>query len=586
MCGIFGITNFNQPHLSRARESLHTMAHRGPDQWNDFYDNDIYLGHRRLSILDLSENGRQPMVSSDGNVIICVNGEIYNFSELKEELLPTYTFKSTSDSEVVLYGYKAWGIEKLLEKIDGMYAISIYDIEKKKLFLVRDRVGIKPLFYSKVDNQLVFASELKAITCYYQQKNLKIDYTALYDFLTYRYIPAPKTMYQNVYKLNPGHYLEADLSQDEVKNIRYWQLSINDNGDSIEQASEKIRHLVKKSVDEQMMSDVPVGFFLSGGLDSSTVVAVASEMNHDVSTFSIGFSDKSHDETHYADIIAKQYRTRHHKKILDEHKTLDLLPKLKEWYDEPFADLSCFPTFLVSEFAREKATVVLTGDGGDEVFGGYNWYHYFRQKSKFRYPSFRYIRKWLSPYVERRSLIGKICRRIERPHLLSDIELYTKLMSGLLSSEKSEFRKKWNIPEDYDDYWYFRKYYRKDLDLLTRLQYLDFHTFLPDDILTKVDRVSMRVSLECRVPLLSKEIVEYLFSLSADVRYHNRELKGAMKEAFKEKIPDEILNRDKKGFSIPFARWRKDVFNNEKSRQEFVLHKLFEQEITSNGCNT
>ncbi len=575
MCGIFGITAFQSKDLGRARESLHKMGHRGPDQWNDYFEGDIYLGHRRLSILDLSENGRQPMISADGSVVICVNGEVYNYLELKSELRDKYPFKSTSDSEVILYGFVEWGIDKLLEKIDGMYALSIYDKTENKLYLVRDRVGIKPLFYSRIDNRFVFASELKSIENFYTLDSLSKDYTALYDFLTYKYIPAPKTMYKDVYKLEPGHYLVISLEDQSVKDVHYWQLSVKSNSDGIDIAKKKITSLVKKSVDEQMMSDVPVGFFLSGGLDSSSVVAMAAEAGHNVNTFSIGFSDKSHDETHYADLVAKQFQTIHRKKILDEDKTIELTENLKSWYDEPFADFSCFPTFLVSEFAREYATVVLTGDGGDEVFGGYNWYQYFKNKSKFRFPSLTFFRAILKPFISQKSFFGKVSRKIERPFLLTDLELYAKLMGGLLHDDKEEFRQNWGIPDNYDDYWYYRKYYRMDLDLMTRLQYLDFHTFLPDDILTKVDRVSMQVSLECRVPLLSKEIIEYVFSLKPEVRFYNNELKGALKEALRPVLPKEILEREKKGFSIPFHRWRGSIFGNAKSRQEYVLSEIF-----------
>lgn len=575
MCGIFGITHFDRSSLDKAREALHTLSHRGPDQWNEYIDENIYLGHRRLSILDLSIQGMQPMYNEDKSILIIVNGEIYNFQELKKELSLKHQFKSTSDSEVILHGYKEWGIDILLEKIDGMYAFSIYDKTKKKLFLARDRVGIKPLYYSTIGDQITFASELKAIQHFYNSHSLKIDYTALYDFLTYRYIPAPKTMYHNVYKLEPGHYLEIRLDDNSIKDVQYWKLEINSCNDSIEEACVKIYELVKKSVDEQMMSDVPVGFFLSGGIDSSTVVTMASKIKSNISTFSIGFTDKNYDETHFADIIAEKLKTNHHKKILAEDLTKKLLPEIRSWYDEPFADFSCFPTFLVSEYAKEIVTVVLTGDGGDEVFGGYTWYKRFSEKSKFRYPSLSFLRLFLKPFSNQNNILSKISRKIENPFLLDDLELYTKLMSGSIQSEKIDYRDKWDIPKDYDDYWYFRKYYREELDILTRLQYLDFHTFLPDDILTKVDRVSMAVSLECRVPLLSKEIVEYLFSLPSEIRFYNNELKGAMKKAFQDEIPKDILHREKKGFSIPLQTWREELMENPQNPRRFVLDEIF-----------
>jgi asparagine synthase (glutamine-hydrolysing) len=572
MCGIFGFTKFKKEELEKARESLHTLHHRGPDQWNDYFDENIYIGHQRLSILDLSEHGKQPMITPDEKVIITVNGEIYNFLELKKELESKYTFKSTSDSEVVLYGYIEWGIDKLLEKIDGMYAISIYDKEKEKLFLVRDRTGIKPLYYGNVNGHISWASELKAIQKLYENQNiLEYDYSAFYDFLTYLYIPTPKSMYKNVYKLEPAHYLKIDIENNIFEKIQYWHLEIRECDDDIETAKKKIYDLVKKSVDEQMVADVPVGFFLSGGMDSSTVVALASKNHNDINTFSIGFTDKSHDETHFADMVANMYQTKHHKKILDENTTKDMFYKIKKWYDEPFGDTSCFPTYLVSQFAKANSTVVLTGDGGDEVFGGYNWYKRFESLQKHSLPFVRFLKVFTRPLKKQKNILGKIAKRVEAQFLLDDIEMYTRLMGGMLNDEKEKYRKLWNIDEDYDDYWYFRKFYKKDLDLYTRLQYLDFHTYLHDDIFTKVDRVSMDVSLECRVPFMKKEIIEYSFSLQKEVRIFEDELKGIMKEAFKNNLPIEIIERDKKGFSIPLHNW-KDVLGNSSNRQEKILN--------------
>lgn len=572
MCGIFGFTKFKNEELKKARESLHTLRHRGPDQWNDYFDQDIYIGHQRLSILDLSEHGKQPMISPDEKVIITVNGEIYNFLELKKELESKYTFKSTSDSEVVLYGYIEWGIDKLLEKIDGMYAISIYDRKREKLFLARDRAGIKPLYYGAVNGQIAWASELKAIQKLYENENILVyDYTALYDFLTYLYIPTPKSMYKNVYKLEPAHYLKIDVRLNNFEKIQYWQLEINQCNDDIETAKKKIYDLVKKSVGEQMVADVPVGFFLSGGMDSSSVVALASQNQGDINTFSIGFTDRSHDETHFADMVADMYGIKHNKKILDENTTRDMFHKIKDWYDEPFGDTSCFPVYLVSEFSKKYSTVVLTGDGGDELFGGYNWYKKFENSQKYSLPYLRFLRVFTNSLKKQKKMLGKIARRIEAQFLLDEFEMYTRLMGGMLKDEKENYRKLWNIDADYDVYWYFRKYYKKELDLYTRLQYLDFHTYLHDDIFTKVDRASMAVSLECRVPFMKKEIIEYAFSLQKEVRIYQDELKGVMKEAFREILPIEIINRGKKGFSIPLRYW-KTLVDQDKMRQERILN--------------
>ena len=571
MCGIFGLTDFKKQDLKKARKSLNTLEHRGPDQWSDYFDEDVYMGHQRLSILDLSEHGRQPMLNSEKNIIISVNGEVYNFLELKKELEPKYTFKSTSDSEVILYGYIEWGIDKLLDKIDGMYAISIYDKKDNLLFLARDRVGIKPLYFGNINNQICWASELKAIQKLYENKNiLEYDYTAFYDFLTYLYVPTPKSMYKNIFKLEPAHYLKIDTKTNKFEKVKYWQLDFKTCNDDIETAKKKIYNLVKKSVGEQMVADVPVGFFLSGGMDSSTVVALAAKIHSDINTFSIGFTDKSHDETHFAELVADMYKTKHHKEILDENTTRDMFHKIKEWYDEPFGDTSCFPTYLVSKFAKENSTVVLTGDGGDEVFGGYNRYKRFQNLQKYSFSSLRFLKVFIIPFKKQNNILGRVARRLESQFLLDDVELYTRSMGGMLKDEKGKYKKLWDIDDNYDDYWYFKNFYKKDLDIYTRLQYLDFHTYLHDDILTKVDRVSMAVSLECRIPFLSKEIIEYSFSLKKEVRIYKDELKGIMKEAFKDNLPIEIIERDKKGLGIPLHSW-KDLIGNKETRQEKIL---------------
>lgn len=577
MCGIFGVTNFKKTDLEDARRALHTLRHRGPDQWSDYHSSGVYLGHRRLSILDLSENGRQPMFNYDKKIVLIVNGEIYNYKELKKSLTGKYSFRSSSDSEVLLHGYSEWGIEGLLEKIDGMYAFVIYDENKQTVYLARDRVGIKPLYYSFINGKVVFASELKAISDYLPKTDLKTDYTALYDFLTYKYIPTPKTLYKNVYKLEPAHYLQVNLTEKSIQKKDYWNLEINSCDDSLELAREKIEELIKNSVQEQLMSDVPLGFFLSGGLDSSAIVAYASSDVQQLNTFSIGFNENTHDESGFAEIVAKRFGTNHRSKKLNQDRTIELLPHLKEWFDEPFADFSCFPTYLVSEFAQKHVTVALSGDGGDEIFGGYNWYQKFERLEKFRLSSLSGLKPALRSFGKDHPLISKVMRRVENPYFLNDLEHYTRLMNGYLAEDKTEYKKKWQLPDDYDDYWFFRKFYRPELDVYTRLQYLDFHTFLPDQILTKVDRTSMQVSLECRVPLLSKNLIEYVFSLHPEVRVLNGELKGLFKKVLAKHLPDEILFRNKKGFSIPYSSWKKDVFENEKTKQDYVLRQIFNQ---------
>lgn len=576
MCGIFGHI-ISDGDKSNSRRALHTLSHRGPDQWADWQDSNIYLGHQRLSIIDLSEKGRQPM--KDGDVVITVNGEIYNFKLLRQELSKKYRFNSDSDSEVLIHGYKEWGIKKLLSKIEGMYAFALYDKRKSKLYLARDRVGIKPLYFSRFDGRAIaWASELKALEMFHSREKLDIDYTAVYDYLTYLYVPAPKTLYINIYKLEPAHFLEVDIASGDIKNNRYWQLDpYAKRSISLEEAAQKVRDLVGSAVKEQVVSDVPVGYFLSGGLDSSTVVATAASLGKKLQTYSIGFDVPEHDETKFAEKVAKKFKTKHVRKIIGVDNVKSSFSKIRYWFDEPFADTSAFPVHLVSSLARKNSTVVLTGDGGDEVFGGYNWYNQFKKGAK----------KYVRSNSRITTLIKPILGKSAKDRMIGlELEYYTTLMGGLTKSDKQDYKNKFKIPDSYDDYWHFRKHYLTDLPLLTRLQYMDFHTYLPGDILTKVDRTSMAVSLECRVPLLSTPLIEYVFSLPENIRYYNNELKGLMKYSFRDVLPAEILERDKKGFSIPTGKWKSKLMNRKAKMPEYILDELFPefQTINKNGA--
>ena len=576
MCGIFGCANFEVHDLGRAISSLQTMAHRGPDQWGEWHDDDVFIGHNRLSIMDVSEDGKQPMCDISDSVIAAVNGEIYNYKTIHDELKSKYVFRSKSDSEVVLYGYIEWGIDKLLELIDGMYTFVIYDKNINSIFIARDRYGIKPVYYMHNGSKLLWSSELKGIVEYVGSSNLEFNHEALYDYLTYLYVPTPKTLYKDVKKLEPASYIKYDLSSDSIEFIKYWELSTEVIDISIDEAKIKLNKLLKKSVNEQMMSDVPVGFFLSGGVDSSLIVSLASRCNDSIQTFSIGFTDKTHDETLYSTIVSKENHTNHHEKILDVTDVLELYNKTSIWFDEPFADNSAFPTYLVSEFAREHVSVVLTGDGADEVFGGFNYYYKFRELNKKKSvvcDVLKNISISIKSKLNSRFLFRGLSK-LEYLFLLSDIELLVKMKGGMLKAEKKKYAELWGIDNDYDDYWYFRRYYRDDLSVLTRLQYLDFHTYLPDDILTKVDRTSMSVSLEARVPFLSKEVVEFSFSLPEAIRFHGNQQKGLIKDAFNDYLPDEIITRSKKGFSVPQHTWHKEMLDNEDTYQERILRNF------------
>jgi len=577
MCGIFGHKIEGNINLEKSIASLKTLVHRGPDQQNFYYDDKVFIGHCRLSILDLSNNGKQPMESED--CIITVNGEIYNYIELKKELELKYNFKSQSDSEIILHGFKEWGLYDLIKRIDGMYSIVIYDKKKKQIHLIRDRYGIKPLYYRIKNNDFIWASELKAIKYQIKNEDLEIDNTAIYDYLTYLYIPTPKTLYKDVYKLTPAHVLSFDLATNESTITKYWELNTTEKPISIENATKLVKTLINNSVKEQMISDVPIGFFLSGGIDSSIVVATASEFSKKINTYSIGFDVEKHNETKYAKIISVLFNTYHHVSILKYSEADSLVKNMKQWYDEPFADTSALPTYLVSSFAKKNATVVLTGDGGDELFGGYDWYDRFIKYRKWRIRNLNFLKKPIAAIKKkyRYKIAGRIANQLEY-RMLDDLELYVKLLGGLLKHEKEAYRKQFNIPSSYNDYWYFEKFYETKLSLRKRLQYLDFHTYLHDDIFTKVDRASMAVSLECRVPFMKKELVEFAFSLPENITYYNENLKGLLKEAYIGILPGEILFRRKKGFSIPLKQWSSSFLHDNKTQQEQLLSLFLEGE--------
>ncbi len=572
MCGVIGYVKLKKRTAVEDVAALNALSHRGPDQWGEWADERVYIGHRRLSILDLSERGRQPMTDEKESVIIAANGEIYNYPVLRKELEAKHEFQSHSDSEILIHGYKEWGLQGLLDRIDGMYAFCLYDRNLRKIHLVRDRAGIKPLYYFHVPGELVWASELKAIKAWAGTDRLKVDGTALYDFLTYLYIPAPKSLYRDVYKLEPGHVATFDLDRGHLEKHAYWQLEVREQKITVPDAEETLRTLIGRSVREQLMSDVPVGIFLSGGLDSGTVAEAASRFSRHIQTFTIKVDDPGHDESAYAEAMAKALETDHHVRLCRAEDADALIDQMPDWYDEPFADSSAIPTHLVSKFSRERIIVALSGDGGDELFGGYRWYSAMKDRSirhrnglEALRPLTKTFKRWAG-----RSLPGRAVRRFEFDYVLNDLEYYTRLMGGLLGEDKRRYARKFGIDDDYDDYWYFRKYWRDDLPLMTRLQYLDFHTYLPDDILTKVDRASMQVALEVRVPLLSRELIEFCFSLPEDVRYAGGQLKGLLKMAYRDRLPAEILQKPKQGFGLPVRAWH-IADGSRLSLQELIL---------------
>ena len=573
MCGFIGGT---EPAW-RYEAALGTIRHRGPDAAGLSLDGPIRVGFRRLAIIDLADAANQPFFAADGATWIVFNGEIYGYLRLRAELeAKGRAFRTASDTEVLLEAYLEWG-ESFVEHVDGMFAIAIWDARDRQLRLFRDRPGIKPLYYFYDGSRFAFASELKAIETALAGEGLATDQTALYDFLGYRYVPAPKTLYRHCYKLLPGHTLRYDPATGRASEPRaFWTLATTPTRDgiSIEAAAAELRSLIDESVRDQMIADVPLGFFLSGGIDSSIVVAAAAAAGASVSTFSIGFDSDDVSETPYARQVARHFGTNHHERILSQSAAQDLLPRLKAWFDEPFADDSALPTWLVSSVARERVTVVLTGDGSDEVFGGYSTYKRFARFSA--WPSWprafdRSVVR-LRHRLHRRNPLNRLLRVVETA-MSSDAELWAKIMHGMSPAAKSEYRERFGIERDYDDWWHYRRYWREDLPVLTRLQFLDFHTYLPGCILTKVDRASMAVSLEARVPLLSRRLIEFSFSLPESIRFFEGRSKGLLRYAYRDVLPPEILERRKKGFGVP--RYYLGDLGSGVPFQEHVLRRLF-----------
>lgn len=576
MCGLFGYVALEGApiDLAEARAARDVLAHRGPDQAGEWVDGPVYMGHRRLSIIDLSENGRQPMLGADGSVAITVNGEVYNFAPLREELVAAGArFRSGSDSEVVLHGYLRWGIDGLLERIDGMYAFAILDRRAGLLHLARDRAGIKPLFYSAWSGGFAWASEPAAILRLRRDAPPGLDPTALHDFLTYRYIPAPKTAWRDIHKLPPAHVLTLRLEDGAQSLRRYWRLPVGDAPVADDAAAARLRELMANSVAEQRVADVPLGLFLSGGVDSAVIAAEAAAAGDPPEAFTIGFGVEGFDETPHAAEIARHVGSRHAVRIVTPDLERSIADWLLELYTEPFADDSALPTWHVARHARSRVTVALSGDGGDELFGGYRWYGELARRE----PWIRLIARapealWRARSSRTATLARCAAAARSDPTPLS-------LMNALYISRadpatRDRWRQELEIPADYDDMWFFRAAWRPELAPRKALQYLDFHTFMPEDVLTKVDRATMAHSLEARVPFLSRDLMEFAFGLPESFLYRGGALKGGLKYAYRDVLPKSVLSRPKRGFGMPWRAWGGKRGDEGRRLQEAMLDRF------------
>ncbi|MGY6277110.1 XrtA/PEP-CTERM system amidotransferase [Methylomonas sp. MgM2] len=567
MCGIVGIfdiqgtSEIDRNLLSRMNES---QFHRGPDEGGLHLEPGLGFGHRRLSIIDLS-SGQQPMHSQDGNVVLTYNGEVYNFGELRMELESQgYVFKTHCDTEVILYAWQAWG-ESCVERLRGMFAFAIWDRASQTLFLARDRLGIKPLFYAELANrQLIFGSELKSLTSHPAlQKN--IDPTAIEDYFGFGYIPDPKTIYQNVYKLEPGYCLTIKRGQKAWKPRQYWDVrfqvgTIKD----ADQAGDELIERLREAVKIRMVADVPLGAFLSGGVDSSAVVAMMAGLSGDpVNTCSISFGDPKFNESQFATQVAERYRTEHRVQQVDPDD-FTLIDKLSDLYDEPYADSSALPTYRVCELARRQVTVALSGDGGDENLAGYRRYRWHTYEDKmrsllpdaFRMPLFSMVGNmypkldWAPKVMRAKSTLESIGRDSMEGYFHSVSVMSNELRGKLFSDQLNKQLQGYRAIE------VFRRYRQHAPEHpLAMVQYLDLKTYLAGDILTKVDRASMAHALEVRVPILDHKLVEWMATLPPDLKLRGREGKFVFKKALEPYLPEDILYRPKMGFAVPLASW-------------------------------
>ena len=563
MCGICGFISRKCITIDQLKKMNDTMYHRGPnDSGEEIFQvgYGYYLGfaQRRLSIMDLSMLGHQPMYSNDKRIVITYNGEIYNFQDIKKEL-GDYPFKSQCDTEVILAAYLKWGLS-CIDRFRGMFAIALYDREKEELYLIRDRVGKKPLYYWLDQDNIVFASELKPIMEYPGFTRV-IRKDVIGRYLYQQYICEPDTIFENVYKVEPGQvicfHVKEEETSEHVTSWKYWdiaqvhQAKAADKVNSYEQAKEELTAILKDAVAKRMIADVPLGTFLSGGYDSSLVTALAQSLsNEPVKTYSIGFHEENYNEARYAKEVAKHLGTNHTELYVDEQAMFHMLDDIAKYYDEPFADSSQIPSMLVSQLASKDVTVVLSGDGGDEFFCGYNVYDYVSKAQKLDVLGRVVNGVCLVPPLKKADFMSKlpfqvqVIARNDNPQTKTQLGnvRYMDLISRMVVEQGISYQ-----------YEIENKYHEKNWQ--ERRMLVDEDTYLVGDILCKVDRASMKYSLEARCPLLDVNVVEYSYRLPHEFKYYNGVKKRILKDIAYDYVPRELLDRPKVGFSVPLDQW-------------------------------
>ena len=570
MCGISGIINFSKEEVSRELlENINEqISHRGPDDKGIFIDKFVGLGHRRLSIIDLN-NGQQPMSNARQDITVVFNGEIYNYCELRKLLEDKgYNFQTKCDTEILLYLYEEYQ-EKCIQHLNGMFAFAIYDKKNQTVLIARDRAGQKPLFYFNNQNSFVFASELQALKQHSKMPK-DINYQSTHDYFSLQYIPAPNTIYNNVYKLDPAHYLKIDLRTSQIEKKKYWTLDYSKKTNlSYSDAKDKLSELLKDSVEKRLQSDVPYGAFLSGGIDSSIISGLMSEIvNDEIKLFTIGFETKQYDERSFADLAVCEFSKRNNKikhwtKVVTPDD-FDIVKNLSKHYGEPYSDASMLPTYLLSEFTKEKVTVALSGDGADELFAGYDRYlvmKYMKQINKLPYglrkPLFASIAKILPNAQDERGKLGKIqrilkiCASRKNEQYLNVINRFPEnskqgVYGNLLQQENLKPTN--NIFEELLSA-------TSANDEVEKISELDFNSYLYGDILTKVDIASMATSLEVRSPFMDHRVIEFAASLPFEFKLNKSNQKHILKDAFSNMLPQQLTNRNKMGFGVPISFW-------------------------------
>ncbi|HET7586546.1 MAG TPA: XrtA/PEP-CTERM system amidotransferase [Gammaproteobacteria bacterium] len=566
MCGIAGIFDLaGQRPINRAllADMTDSLAHRGPDGHGLHIEPGVGLGHRRLSIIDLA-GGEQPLFNGDRSIGVTYNGEIYNFRELRQELAADgYEFRTHCDTEVIVHAWAKWG-EDCVRHFNGMFAFAIWDRNRQTLFLARDRLGIKPLYYAILpDDQLIFASELKALFLHPDLPR-DIEPTAVEDYFTFGYVPDPKTILRGARKLEPAHVLRLQRGRPAPEPKEYWTLSFDNQAGKEPDVGAALVDGLKRSVDYRLMADVPLGAFLSGGVDSSAVVAMMAGLIGDpVNTCSISFGDRKYDESTFAAQVAQRYRTSHHVERVESDQ-VDLIDTLVRAYDEPYADSSAIPTYNVCALARKRVTVALSGDGGDENFAGYRRHRWSAWEQRvrgvvpqaLRGPLFGFLgtaypkADWAPRFVRAKTTFQALAKD-QLDGYLDSVSIFPAHLRRRLFSDSFE-----RELQGYRSVEVFEHYARSGpSDPLSLAQYLDLKTYLPCDILTKVDRASMAHGLEVRVPFLDHNFVEQAARLSPSLKVRGREGKYILKKALEPHLPNEVLYRPKMGFAVPLPEW-------------------------------